>query len=146
MDSRNDKAANRDKKTLLIGGRYEARKIFYIIIIAVSFWSCFTSCTTTATPGSNEAIIDHQRQIARLEEELRNRDRTVESAIRELDTIATRSSAMEGTVDEVIELFAEYQRRVEQLIRDYNKVRIQTINNEQDSNMAGSDSNSNAAM
>lgn len=98
----------------------------------------FTLCCTLLLAGccSNKTRVDgnllsHQQQIDRLEEELRNRDRTVEAAIRELGTITARSSAVEGTIDEVIELFAEYQRRVEQLIFDYNQIRAATEDNKE---------------
>lgn len=103
-------------------------KIIYIVIAAVTSFVVallFFGCAT-AGAGVNGDVLNHQQQIDRLEEELRTRDRTVETAIRELGSITVRSSAVEGTVDEIIELFAEYQRRVEKLIRDYNTIRAAT--------------------
>lgn len=98
----------------------------YCIFICVLFCCMlnFTGCRSNT--GVDNNILSHQQQIARLEEELRNRDRTIEDGIRGLEAITTRSESMEGTIDEVIELFAEYQRRVEQLIREYNMVREAT--------------------
>lgn len=98
------------------------KKTCYIFIcILFCYVLNFTGCRSNT--GVNNDILSHQQQIARLEEELRNRDRTIEDGIRGLEAITTRSESMEGTIDEVIELFAEYQRRVERLIREYNMVR-----------------------
>jgi len=75
-----------------------------------------SSCVSTKP---SKSIIEHQREIDRVEEGIRVRDRAIESSIERLEAITARSSGMEGTVDELIELFDEYQRAVEQLIRDY---------------------------
>lgn len=83
-------------------------------------------CSTTKGHGDAGTILSYQQQIDRLEEELRTRDRTIENAVRELGAITSRSEAMEGSVDELIELFEEYQRRVNRLLYDYDKVRTET--------------------
>lgn len=75
-----------------------------------------TGCVSSRT---SQSVIEHQREIDRVEEGIRIRDRAIESSIERLEAITARSSGMEGTVDELIELFDEYQRAVEQLIRDY---------------------------
>lgn len=75
-----------------------------------------TGCVSSRT---SQSVIEHQREIDRVEEGIRIRDRAIESSIERLEAITARSSGMEGTVDELIELFDEYQRTVEQLIRDY---------------------------
>lgn len=96
-----------------------------IVGVAILYLALLLSGCRSNT-GINNNILYHQQQIDRLEEELRNRDRAIEDGIRGLEAITTRSESMEGTIDEVIELFAEYQRRVEQLIREYNMVREAT--------------------
>ena len=101
----------------------------FILCCAMLFTGC---CSNKAAAGVNGNLLSYQQQVDRLEEELRNRDRTVETAIRELGTITTRGSTVEGTIDEVIELFTEYQRRVEKLLFDYNKIRTATENNKED--------------
>lgn len=93
-----------------------------VCVLAILYLALLLSGCRSNT-GINNNILSHQQQIARLEEELRNRDRAIEDGIRGLESITTRSESMEGTIDELIELFAEYQRRVEQLIREYNMVR-----------------------
>ena len=89
----------------------------------------FTGCKSTRA-GVTEDILEYQQQVDRLEEELRNRDRTIDNAIRELAAITERSAAMEGTVDDVIELFNEYQRAVERLLRYYSETAAATDNKE----------------
>ena len=75
-----------------------------------------TGCVSSRT---SQSVIEHQREIDRIEEGIRVRDRAIESSIKRLEAITARCSEMGGTVDELIELFDEYQRGVEQLIRDY---------------------------
>ena len=93
--------------------------------ILLCYSGLFTGCKSTRT-GTSEDILEYQQQVDRLEEELRNRDRTIDNAIRELAAITERSSAMEGTVDDVIELFNEYQRAVERLLRYYSDTAAET--------------------
>lgn len=88
------------------------RKIFFICILFI-LW--LTSCQSNRAAARN--ILEYQKQVDRLEEELRNRDRAIEDAIRELATITARSEAMEGDIDTVIRLFDEYQRAVERLLQ-----------------------------
>lgn len=85
---------------------------------------CMLVCACHSTNRSvDKGIIDHQREIDRLESELRARDSTIDSAVRELEDITARSSGMAGTVGEVIKLFDDYQRAVERLLYDYNNLR-----------------------
>lgn len=90
-----------------------------------------TGCVSSRT---SQSVIEHQREIDRIEEGIRIRDRAVESSIRRLEAITARSSGMEGTVDELIELFDEYQRTVEQLIRDYRAAESTDKGTEEDTN------------
>lgn len=106
---------NGEEKIILIG-----------IVVGILFMCSlifFTGCTSNRKHDIDGTLINHQQEIDRLEEELRSRDRTIENAIRELRTITSRSESMEGTVDEVIELFGEYHRRVEQMLYDYERIR-----------------------
>ena len=100
-------------------------KKFFIFICALFCSTLLLSGCCSTRNGTNGNDYSYQQQIDRLEEELRNRDRTVETAVRELGVITSRSNSMEGTVDELIQLFGEYQRRVEQLLHDYNKIRTE---------------------
>jgi chromosome segregation ATPase len=103
------------------------------------------SCATTGS-GADGLILSHQRQIDELEsrnQDLERRlteyDRTVGSSIQELKSIGERARGVEGTVDELIDLFGEYQRRVDELTRAYNAIQDQAVTNDQtDANSIGS--------
>lgn len=102
---------------------------FSILFLFCPIFAHFTSsCNSTKRPIDDRNILKYQQEIDRLEEELRTRDRTIESAVRELGAITSRSQSVEGTVDELIELFEEYQRRVDKLLYDYDKIRTETKN------------------
>ena len=106
-----------------------AKKIYFIAII------CFLFCSCASTRQVDRDILAYQAEIDRLESELRSRDRAVDNAVRKLENITTRSIGIEGTVDELIELFDEYQQAVEQLLRDYrdaekqDKVSMESVRN-----------------
>lgn len=87
--------------------------------ICILLYVCVLSVACVSTRHASRDELQYQREIDRLEEELRNRDRTIDSAIRELAAITDRSSRMEGTVDDVIELFDEYDRAVRRLLQCY---------------------------
>jgi hypothetical protein len=94
------------------------KRIF--ICIAVCF--LLNACCTTGTRTDGQ-ILEYQKQIDRLEEELRNRDRAIDNAVRELEAITTRSRDMEADIDTIIREFDEYQRAVERLLQDYREAR-----------------------
>lgn len=104
------------------------QKNFYILVCTVFILLCglstslFTGCTTV-NPGSSAAVFEHQRQLVELEATVRRYDEAVGDAIAGLDELTTRSKSMEGTIDETIQLFDEYQRRVEQIVRALEAVR-----------------------
>lgn len=97
----------------------EKTGIIFIITFAIVLFcfSCSGCATSRNTVGKD--IIEYQQQIDRLEEELRYRDRAIEDCIREIGVISERSGNIEGTVDDVIELFNSYQRAVERLLQYY---------------------------
>lgn len=94
-------------------------KVSAICCIIVSL--LLTSCITNRRTDS--AIIEYQREIDRLESAIQQYDTAMRNSAERLRDITVRSISMEGTVDEIIGLFDEYQRGVEQLIRDYNNIR-----------------------
>lgn len=104
-----------------------------VFLICVLAWSLMgTQCRTTDA-GTDRLIFEHQQQIVELEERNQDLERRVTAyddavghAVEGLEAIRERSVGMEGEVDELISLFNEYQRRVEQLARDYNTIKNQT--------------------
>jgi chromosome segregation ATPase len=104
--------------------------------VGVVFVLLCVHCTSTRRPVDN-TILEHQQQVVELEgrnQELERRiasyDNAVGSAIRALEDIGERSRGMEGEIDEIISLFDEYQRRVDELSRAYNAIKNQTINSD----------------
>lgn len=103
------------------------KKLF--VLIAYVCCLLYMSCTSTnAGTSTDTAVLNYQKQIDRLENELNSRDRAIENGIRRLESITERCTIETGTVDEIIELFDEYQRGIEQLLYDYYKTdtRIKT--------------------
>lgn len=92
--------------------------LFMSILALLLFLLCVTACASAAA-NVDRTVLEHQQQIDRLEEELRNRDRAVESAVKDIRELSSRSSSMEGTIDAIIQLFGEYQRRVDRMLSDY---------------------------
>lgn len=95
------------------------RKKIFLLIACACCLLCM-ACTSSAG-GTDSAILDYQKQIDRLENELNSRDRAIENGIRRLESVTERCTIETGTIDEVIELFDEYQRGVERLLYDYYK-------------------------
>ena len=91
-----------------------------LIAIAVCFLFCGCICTTR----TNGQILEYQRQIDRLEAELRARDRAIETSVRELESITARSSEMGEDIDGIIRELDEYQRTVERLLQNYRNAEI----------------------
>lgn len=90
--------------------------ILFIILVGI-FAVVLAGCTSTR-PTDN-AVLEHQRQIDALESRIRSYEAATEYTIRELETLAGRAEKVGTTVDELIELFDEYQRTVERILRNY---------------------------
>lgn len=105
---------------------------FMFILALLLFLLCVTACASAA--NVDRTVLEHQQQIDRLEEELRNRDRAVESAVKDIRELSSRSSSMEGTIDAIIQLFGEYQRRVDRMLSDYYCIQNKTGAQDQSSN------------
>lgn len=87
------------------------KKVFLFVI-------CLALCAcTTVRRGPDTTILEYQRQVDRLEEELRNRDRAIENSLRELETITRRSEAMGGNIDDIIRELDLYHAAVQRLLR-----------------------------
>jgi chromosome segregation ATPase len=104
-----------------------------ILVLLALLAACCIGCKSTEVHVSDGGIVNHQREVDRLESALRSRDDTIRDAARDIESIteqigsvAERSGRMEDEIDTVIRLFDEYQRRVEQLLRDYSNLRDET--------------------
>jgi chromosome segregation ATPase len=97
---------------------------FWLGIILTLVCTCVSSKS-----GADTAVLDYQRQVTQLEDrnqELERRidqyDSTVGRSIQQLKDIRERARGMEGTIDDIIKLFDEYQQRVDELSRAYNSI------------------------
>ena len=107
------------------------KKICYsFVIFLLVFMSCiFSGCNSTRV-STDENILYYQRKIDELEATVRLyeqritiADEQVRNDLESLKYLGERAKTVGDTIDELIELFAEYQRGVEQLLRDYNTLR-----------------------
>jgi hypothetical protein len=120
---------------------YNVIVIIVVILVAIM---CTNGCTSS--PGADSLVLSHQRETAQLEariadyqRRLEQYDSVVTASTEQLETIRARTAGSLGTVDELIQLFGEYQREVERLISAYNAIKNTTIDSNQSSNNAGSD-------
>ena len=94
------------------------------------FTACFFSGCKSPRVSTNENILYYQRKIDELEATVRLyeqritvADEQIRDDLESLKYLGERAKTVGDTIDELIELFAEYQRGVEQLLRDYNTLR-----------------------
>jgi chromosome segregation ATPase len=106
------------------------KKISFIFGILYLFIACiFSGCKSTRV-STDENILYYQRKIDELEATVRLyeqritiADEQIRNDLDSLKYLGERAKTVGDTIDELIELFAEYQRGVEQLLRDYNTLR-----------------------
>lgn len=92
------------------------QKIIFSLLVCVMLCGC---CSTRAV---DEQVLEYQRQVDRLEEELRTRDRAIATSIDRLEAITSRSTEMGTDIDSIIGELDEYQRTIERVISDYKAV------------------------
>lgn len=102
-----------------------AKHTFYSIFLAFCTFIVCTGCASTNKIVDAD-ILSHQREIDRLEGTIREYDAVIGRAVIRAEQLKDRASGMEGTIDEIIRLFDEYQQAVEQLIRDFAQIRGST--------------------
>ena len=106
------------------------KKICFIFVLLSLIVACiFSGCKSTRI-STDENILYYQRKIDELEATVRLyeqritiADEQVRNDLESLKYLGERAKTVGDTIDELIELFAEYQRGVEQLLRDYNTLR-----------------------
>ena len=106
------------------------KKICFIFVLLYLFVaSIFSGCKSTRV-STDENILYYQRKVDELEATVRLyehritiADEQIRNDFESLKYLGERAETVGDTIDELIELFAEYQRGVEQLLRDYNTLR-----------------------
>ena len=96
-----------------------------LLLGALSCVSLLAGCATAGGAGAGvaDSVLDYQRQVAILEARIALYEGAVGNAVEELGDLASRAGGIDGTVDELISLFDEYQRRVDELLRLYREAR-----------------------
>lgn len=101
--------------------------IFVLLYLLAAY--LFSGCKSTRV-SADENILYYQRKVDELEATVRLyeqritiADEQVRNDIESLKYLGDRAKTVGDTIDDLIELFAEYQRGVEQLLRDYNTLR-----------------------
>ena len=96
------------------------QKVLFNLLVCVMLCGC---CTPRS---ADEQVLEYQRQVDRLEEELRARDRAIATSIDRLEAITNRSAEMGakmGTdIDSIIRELDDYQRTIERILSDYKDV------------------------
>ena len=107
----------------------EKKICFIFILLYLLVASIFSGCKSTRV-STDENLLYYQRKVDELEATVRLyeqritiADEQVRNDLESLKYLGERAQTVGDTIDELIELFAEYQRGVEQLLRDYNTLR-----------------------
>lgn len=94
--------------------------VMYVVCLLL-----LTGCCTTRTRGTSDDILDNQAAITELATRLSDYNSNVRRDIESLESIRNREASSGDTIEELIRLFEEYERCVEQLVRDYNNLRAE---------------------
>ena len=108
-------------------------------IISIMLAIMCTGCVSQ--PRFDATVLEYQRQIDSLESRISSYEQSTDYAIRELEAITSRAESVEGTVDELISLFDEYQRTVERILCNYRTTESKAENKNTDSDTATSNTN-----
>ena len=117
--------------------------IFVLLYLLAAY--LFSGCKSTRV-SADENILYYQRKVDELEATVRLyeqritiADEQVRNDLESLKYLGERAKTVGDTIDELIELFAEYQRGVEQLLRDYNTLRneVKELNKDSDNSTVG---------
>ena len=109
------------------------QKINAIMYPAIFVFLLASTCVCTGCSslprqgaGAQPDVLAYQEQVTRLEDRVRLYEATTDRTISQLEDIRLRATKTETTIDEVIKLFTDYQRIVEQFVSDYKQVRTET--------------------
>ena len=93
-----------------------------ILLCVIAVCTGLSGCASTANTSVDATVLEYQGEIARLENTVASYQREIGYAVEELGNIRDRTAGMEGTIDEVIDLFEDYQQRVERVLQRYREL------------------------
>lgn len=108
-----------------------------IVFLVCIVLSAFTGCTTTTGRGVDKSVIEHQKQLVEYQAGIQYYLGRIDAGAEQIRNIRNRAESLGGKIDQVIELFDDYNRAVEQLLRDYNNLRNQFENRESEDKTIG---------
>ena len=107
----------------------EKKICFILVLLYLVIAYIFSGCKSTRV-STDENLLYYQRKVDELEATVRLyeqritiADEQIRNDLDSLKYLGERAKTVGDTIDELIELFAEYQRGVERLLRDYNTLR-----------------------
>lgn len=105
----------------------------FLLILGAALTGCvLEGCATTKGEYPvDDDVLSYQREIARLESTIEFYNNEIGDCVEDLGRIRERAAGLEGTIDEVIYLFDEYQQGVERLLQRYRE--LQTYSRREDS-------------
>lgn len=102
--------------------------VMYAIVVCF----VFTSCCTTNRAITDNAVIEYSRQLAILEngieeygESVAGVRASITTVYEEIGRVREGATSISLTIEDTIILFDEYQRAVERLLQDYDRLRDQ---------------------
>ena len=112
-----------------------------IIIFIISIMLAIICTGCVSQPRFDTTVLEYQRQIDSLESRISSYEQSTDYAIRELEIVTSRAKSVEGTIDELISLFDEYQRTIERILYNYRAAESKAENKNTDSNTVTSNIN-----
>ena len=79
--------------------------------------ACLCLCSCASSRHTEQSVLEHQKQIDRVEESIRARDRAIDTCLRELAYITGRSEEMGGDIKDIIRELDLYHAAVQQLLQ-----------------------------
>lgn len=93
----------------------------------------FSGCTSTAiTRDASDIIVSNSRAAAKLEVTVGDLDKLISNSSRRLGDVQLKSKSIADGIDRTIYLFEEYEREVNRLLDEINKIRAEAKNINED--------------
>lgn len=93
------------------------------IIFIIGTCAILLGCASAVDKRTSNDVLDYQQQVTISEARIALYEQSIDECISSIERIREQSESAETTIDECIQLFGEYQQRVEQLICYYNDLR-----------------------
>lgn len=101
------------------------KKVIFVFVACGVFLllSCFFAGCASTERRTDSSVIEHQRRLGEYQASVQYYLGRIDAGAERIDGIRERAESLGGEIDSIIGLFEEYQRAVEQLLRDYEALR-----------------------